>query len=320
MVNLHSRDVQKLDAMGLLRSLLPGMELKVPDGGLSRTSRRGYRPTPYQGFFIVKNNHVYLRVWGDWACFTRPEMKVERVSYPVMTPSAARGILESVFWEPQVCYQITAIRVVRRGRWTSIRRNEVQSVISLHNVGQWMKQPEKLSPIEAGGGAPDGTQRSMLALREVEYIISAELSITSLANYMVDSPVKYFSEFKRRAQQGKCFHRPALGMREFAADFEWVDDPQVALEQRASELGTNWRQSEEDLGLMLYDVFSPIARARGFRWKRPDELGSKPKKNTPRFVGELARPKACFFHAKLKDSTLACHPDEVEILESTGAS
>ena len=266
----------------------------------------------------MKNNHVHLRVWGDWACFTRPEMKVERVSYPVMTPSAARGILEAVFWEPQVCYCVAAIRVIRRGRWASIRRNEVQSVISLRNVGQWMAQPEKVSPIEAGGGAPDGTQRNMLALQEVEYIISAELRTTPLADRPTDTPMKYFAEFKRRAQQGKCFHRPALGMREFAADFEWVDDSQATLEQRATELGTCWRQPVEDLGLMLYDVFSPTARAQGFRWKRPDELGSKTKKNTPRFVGEKAQPRACFFRAKIEDSTLACHPDEVEILEPKG--
>ena len=267
----------------------------------------------------MNDNHVHLRTWGDWACFTRPEMKVERVSYPVMTPSAARGILEAVFWEPQVGYRVAAIRVVRRGRWASIRRNEVQSVISLRNVGQWMAQPEKISPIEAGGGAPDGTQRNMLALQEVEYIISAELSPTPLADRRTDPPAKYLAEFKRRAQQGKCFHRPALGMREFAADFEWVDDPQVALEQRASELGTSWRHGEEDFGLMLYDVFSPTARARGFRWKRPDELGAKPKRTTQRFVGELAQPKACFFRAKLENSTLACHPDEIEILEPQGA-
>ena len=267
----------------------------------------------------MKNNYVHLRVWGDWACFTRPEMKVERVSYPVMTPSAARGILEAVFWEPQVCYYVAAIRVVRQGRWASIRRNEVQSVISIRNAGQWMTKPENFSAIEAGGGAPDGTQRNMLALQEVEYIISTELRTTPLANRKTDSPAKYFAEFKRRAQQGKCFHRPALGMREFAADFEWVDDPQAMLEQRAIELGTSWQQPEEDLGLMLYDVFSPTARAQGFRWKRPDELGAKPKKNTPRFVGELVRPKACFFRAKLEDSTLACHPDEIEILEPQGA-
>lgn len=266
----------------------------------------------------MKGNHVHLRVWGDWACFTRPEMKVERVSYPVMTPSAARGILEAVLWEPQVCYHVAAIRVVKRGFWTSIRRNEVQAVISMRNVGQWMAKPEKFSPIKAGGGAPDGTQRNMLALREVEYIVSAELRTTPLANRPVDTPAKYFAEFKRRAQLGKCFHRPALGMREFAADFEWVDDPQSILERRTAELGTDWRHGDEDFGLMVYDVFSPTARAQGFRWKRPDEMGARPKKDARRFVGRLARPKACFFRAKLKDSTLVCHPDEVEILQPRG--
>ena len=266
----------------------------------------------------MKENQIYLRVWGDWACFTRPEMKVERVSYPVMTPSAARGILEAVFWEPQVCYRVAAVRVVRRGRWASIRRNEVQSVISILNVSKWMARPETVSAVEAGGGAPDGTQRNMLALQEVEYIISAELTVTPLADRPTDTLMKYLAEFRRRAEQGKCFHRPALGMREFAADFEWVDDPQLALERRTAELGTSWRHGEEDLGLMLYDVFSPKARNQGFRWKRPDELESKPKNSTPRFVGTLARPAACFFHAKLKDSTVACHPDEVEILEPQG--
>ena len=263
----------------------------------------------------MKNNHVHLKIWGDWACFTRPEMKVERVSYQVMTPSTARGILEAIFWEPQICYYVAAIRVVRRGRWAAVRRNEVQSVISLRNASQWMEQPEEFSPIQAGGGAPDATQRNMLALQEVEYIISAELRTTSLADRPTDVPAKYLSEFRRRAQQGKCFHRPALGMREFAADFEWVDDPQAALEQRAIELGTSWRQPEEDLGLMLYDVFPPKARTQGFRWKRSDELGSGPKKKTPRFIGKLTKPRACFFRANLKDSTLACHPDEIEILE-----
>ena len=266
----------------------------------------------------MKENHVHLRVWGDWACFTRPEMKVERVSYPVMTPSAARGILEAVLWKPQVCYLVAAIRVVRRGLWISIRRNEVQTVISTRNVRRWMVKPEDVSPIESGGGAPDGSQRNMLALREVEYIVSAELRTTPLANHQDDTRAKYFSEFKRRAQQGKCFHRPALGMREFAADFEWVDDPQTILERRTTELGADWRHQEEDLGLMLYDVFSPTARAQGFRWKRPDEVGARPQKGPRGFVGKLVRPKTCFFRAKLEDSTLVCHPDEVAILEPRG--
>ncbi len=243
---------------------------------------------------------IHLRVWGDWACFTRPEMKVERVSYPVMTPSAARGILEAVFWEPQVCYYIDTIRVVKRGLWTSIRRNEVQAVISMKNICQWMVKPENSSPIQVESNR---TQRNMLALQEVEYIISAELHTTSLANPKKDSSLKYFSEFKRRAQQGKCFHRPALGMREFAADFEWVSDPKIAWKQRANELSINCQQPDEDLGLMLYDVFSPTNRIHGFRWGQHNE-----------FIGKLVKPKPYFFHAKIKDSTLTCHPNQIEIL------
>ena len=110
----------------------------------------------------MNSNLVTVRVWGDFACFTRPEMKVERVSYPVMTPSAARGILEAIFWEPQMYYLIDAIRIIKRGRWLSFRRNEVINVISLDSAKTWMKMPEKVTPIRAGGGASDGTQRNML--------------------------------------------------------------------------------------------------------------------------------------------------------------
>ena len=266
----------------------------------------------------MKKNQVHLRVWGDWACFTRPEMKVERVSYPVITPSAARGILEAIFWKPQVSYYVAAIRVVRRGNWTSVRRNEVTTVASLSNARQWMEDPGKFSPIQAGGGAPDGTQRNMLALRYVEYIISAEICTTSLADRPSDTPEKYFNEFQRRAQQGKCFHRPALGMREFASDFEWCDDPQAELEKRSAELGESWERPEEDLGLMLYDIFPPKSRTKGFRWKRPEEMGTNLKSKDPRHLGALASPRPCFFRAKLTNSTMSCHPDEVEILEPQG--
>ena len=126
----------------------------------------------------MTDNLVTVRVWGDFACFTRPEMKVERVSYPVMTPSAARGILEAIFWEPQMYYLIDAIRVVKRGHWFSFRRNEVINVISLDSAKTWMKAPDKVTPIQAGGGAPDGTQRNMLALEDVEYLITAEVRLT----------------------------------------------------------------------------------------------------------------------------------------------
>src|ERR1700730_12076467 len=113
---------------------------------------------------------VSVRVWGEFACFTRPEMKVERVSYPVMTPSAARGILEAIFWEPQMYYVIDSIRVVKKGSWVSFRRNEVIGRVSLDSARTWMKNPEKFDPIHAGGGAADGTQRNTLALEDLEYI------------------------------------------------------------------------------------------------------------------------------------------------------
>jgi CRISPR-associated protein Cas5d len=120
----------------------------------------------------MKPHLITLRVWGDFACFTRPEMKVERVSYAVMTPSAARGVLEAVFWEPQMFYLIDSIHVVKRGRWVSFRRNEVTKVISLDSATTWMKEPAKTTPIQAGGGADDAAQRNMLAIQDVEYLIT----------------------------------------------------------------------------------------------------------------------------------------------------
>ena len=218
----------------------------------------------------MKPNLITLRVWGDFACFTRPEMKVERVSYPVITPSAARGVLEAVFWEPQMFYLIDAIRVVKRGRWVSFRRNEVTKVISLDSAKTWMKEPEKTTPIQAGGGTSDGTQRNMLALQDVEYLITAEVRTTPLADRPEDKLEKYYAEIERRARSGKCFHRPGLGMREFAADFEWEIDADAALKRRQTEL-SQAGQFNEDIGLMLYDVFDHRERAAGFRWLRPEE-------------------------------------------------
>ncbi len=280
------------------------------------------------------NSHITLRVWGDFACFTRPEMKVERVSYPVMTPSAARGILEAIFWEPQMFYLIEAIRVVKKGRWFSFRRNEVIKVISLDSARTWMREPDKVTPIQAGGGADDGTQRNMLALQDVEYLITAEVRTTPLANRPEDTLAKYLGEIERRARQGKCFHRPGLGMREFAADFEWVDgDPDAALTRRAAELCQCPEQFNEDLGLMLYDVFDPRERSAGFRWLRAEEISDSesqipnPLRGRPRasrrtaepvrWTGKLIKPQPAFFHARIEKSKLDCHPDRVQILTPT---
>ena len=284
----------------------------------------------------MTDNLVTVRVWGDFACFTRPEMKVERVSYPVMTPSAGRGILEAIFWEPQMYYLIDAIRVVKRGRWFSFRRNEVINVISLDSAKTWMKAPEKVTPIQAGGGAPDGTQRNMLALEDVEYLITAEVRLTELGKRNNHLP-KYLEEIRRRAQSGKCYHRPALGVREFAADFEWAEDAQSVLERRATELDSDWRHYEEELGLMLYDVFDVHERAEGFRWLSPEEIevfqGQRKaeskklsaaarrdaaKASQPHYEGRSVKPGAAFFHASVKESKLDCHPERVRFARQAG--
>ncbi len=279
------------------------------------------------------SNLITLRVWGDFACFTRPEMKVERVSYPVMTPSAARGILEAVFWEPQMYYLIDSIRVVKRGQWISIRRNEVTRVISLDSAKTWMHSPEKTSPIHAGGGAEDGTQRNMLALQDVEYLITAEIRLTPLAQPPRDNLGKYLREIEGRAKAGKCFHRPGLGMREFAADFDWEPDADAALSRRATELGQPVPQANEPLGLMLYDLFDHRARAAGFRWLTPEEearqsadfdqsltdlkKGEQTKRRKEfasqrlRSTSAAIKPAPLFFNATLKNARLDCHPDRV---------
>lgn len=250
------------------------------------------------------SNIVTIRVRGDFACFTRPEMKVERVSYPIMTPSAARGIFEAIFWEPQMFYLVDEICVVKKGRWVSFRRNEVTAVVSMDSARTWMKSPEKFSPIQAGGGAEDGTQRNMLALEDVEYLITAELQLSELGRKNGQKIEKYTAEIERRARGGKCFHRPALGMREFAADFEWEEDSDgVKL--------ANW--PEEDLGIILYDVFAPGERVEGFRWLTVEELAATGTA-TPRFEGRVLTPQAVFFHAQIQNARMMCHPEKVKLI------
>jgi CRISPR-associated protein Cas5d len=290
------------------------------------------------------SNRVTLRVWGDFACFTRPEMKVERVSYPVITPSVARGILESVYWEPQMCYIIDHIHIIKRGRWLSVRRNEVTAIISLDSAKTWMKQPGKVSPIQAGGGATDGTQRNMLALEEVEYLITAEIRLTSLAQPPRGNLGKYLDKIKSRARSGKCFHRPCLGVREFDANFALEEaDADAAFAHRKNELAADGNPlvpiPYEPLGLMLYDVFDHRQREAGFRWLRQEEIeanaqqfeaalvglkkGEQTKRrkeytaNAPRFVGAKIQPRPAFFQAEIRDSIMRCHPKDIKILAQT---
>ncbi len=283
-------------------------------------------------------NRINIRVWGDYACFTRPEMKVERVSYPICTPSAARGILEAIFWEPQMYYLIDTITVIKKGRWFNFRRNEVTAVTSIKEAQSWMTGKTPVKYISAGGGAPDAAQRNMLALADVEYLVTAEVRTTKLHDATRFNMQKYLNEIKRRASKGKCYHRPALGCREFAADFDWVEDVQATMERRAIEVRPNdkdWKRiwPEEDIGLMLYDVFDVCEREEGFRWftdeelarsraeKKPDAKGksrlkkrSVSKESISFFEGTAITPCASFFYAKIKDSQMDCHPDRVRII------
>lgn len=185
-------------------------------------------------------NVVRVKVWGPLACFTRPEMKVERVSYPIMTPSAARGVLEAILCHPVMkqdkgkrqdrsgfYWTVKAIHILQRGGCMSIRRNEVQSKIS-------KTRPTPIDILE------DRTQRHTLALRNVSYIIEARIEVPFPSS---DNNIEKFTRmFHRRVEKGQCYHRPALGCREFAADFslpvpdDWPDETYT-----------------EELGMMLHD-------------------------------------------------------------------
>ncbi len=237
---------------------------------------------------MSQQNKITVRVWGDYACFTRPEMKVERVSYPVCTPSAARGVLEAIFWEPEIHYIIDSIAVIKKGRWFSFRRNEVKDIVSINEAFSWMIGRQKVKYIEASH-KDVRAQRNMLALADVEYLITAEVSPTKKRSK--HSLGVYVEDVRRRTSKGKCYHRPGLGCREFAADFDWVDNP--------SEINlTNWQ--EEDLGIILYDVFDPAKRSL------TDEKSPH------------VKPMPVFFHAKIKDAVMDCHPERITLLRSQG--
>lgn len=197
-----------------------------------------------------------LEVIGNFACFTRPEMKVERVSYDAMTPSAARAVFESILWKPAIYWRITKIEVLKPIKWISVRRNEVGAVASIGNGGIFADDPNVRQ------------QRAGLFLRDVAYRIHAYFELRDpgfhksnyprlskrkmnqgegdLAGLPDNNAAKFMSMFERRAQKGQCVNQPYLGCREFAADFRLVDEP--ATMQPAAIAETR------DLGWMLYDL------------------------------------------------------------------
>ncbi len=221
------------------------------------------------------NQPIHLHVWGDLACFTRPEMKVERVSYQVITPSAARGLLEAILYKPQFRWRIHRVAVRRPVRFLAFRRNEVKSKAAARN-------PQPILAEE------DRTQRNTLALRDVDYVIEASLELTSLANRPRGRPHgegepagddnigKYYGMARRRIENGQCFSQPCFGCREFPAHFEPTDADAMQV-----PAGLN---PDADLGLMLYDVFDL------------DVLYSGEKAQ--------ARPQATFFRARLENGQM----------------
>ncbi|MEM3845369.1 MAG: type I-C CRISPR-associated protein Cas5c [Candidatus Parvarchaeota archaeon] len=202
---------------------------------------------------------IKLKVWGDYACFTRPEMKVERVSYDVITPSAARGILEAIYWKPAIVWRIDKIHVLKPIRFISIRRNELEHKISVANAKSAMKNQEYefQTFIE-----DERQQRAGLILKNVAYVIEAHFEMTEKAGKddLTDAkPEKHLEIFKRRAGAGQCFNQPYLGTREFSANFALVED-----KMPESELSED--QRNKDLGWMLYDIdFQRNMEARFFR-------------------------------------------------------
>ncbi len=224
------------------------------------------------------NKLTHLRVWGDLACFTRPEMKVERVSYPVPTPSAARGILEAILYKPQFRWYVHRIAVRHPIKFLSFRRNELKSVAN-------SRKPE---PILA---EDDRTQRNTLTLRDVDYIIEASLKLSRLANQprqkqlALDEPQgddnlsKYYEMFRRRVNKGQCFTQPCFGCREFPANFELAQPSDMAIQSSVNE--------DTDLGHILYDVFDLDIPAN---W-RPGKV-------------EKPEPVRAFFPARLENNVV----------------
>lgn len=215
-----------------------------------------------------------IEVWGDFALFTRPEMKVERVSYPVITPSASRAIFEAILWKPAIEWQIKRVEILSPIKWLSVRRNEVGTKLSTRNAQSMMN----------GKGKRDYAiiiddnrqQRASLLLKDVRYRIYADFTMTDKAG-KADNRVKFVQMFERRAKKGQCFYQPYLGCREFSAHFEYVEldkDNQPKFEdikQNIVPIAEN-----QDMGYMLYDLdFS-----------------------------NLNEPQPMFFHAKMNDGVI----------------
>ena len=186
---------------------------------------------------------IQVEVWGDYACFTRPEMKTERVSYDVMTPSAARGLLESIYWHPGLRWVIECIHVCSPIRFTNIRRNEVKDVISARAVKSVMEKGKGIDELYLAT-TESIQQRAAMVLKDVHYVIDAHFDMTDKAA-PGDNPGKFQDIIKRRLERGQCYSMPYFGTREFAAYFARCTELPPCPEELLGE---------RDLGWMLWDM------------------------------------------------------------------
>lgn len=243
-----------------------------------------------------------VKVWGDFACFTRPEFGTERVSYEVMTPSAARGVLEAIFWKPEFRWLVREIAVLPsarrdlngrplgppepRVRHFSILRNEMNSVQSDRSARSWER---------TGGGYyadEDRAQRHTLCLRDVAYVIRADIRLKPHASSAGEHPAKYRDQFRRRVKRGQCHHQPYLGTREFSAFFGPPDGEEELMDLT------------DDLGLMLFDLdFAPTEGNGTLAYFEHDGAGR-------RLVNGRATPT--FFLARLEGGRLHVAPELYE--------
>ena len=184
---------------------------------------------------------IKLEVWGDYALFTRPEMKVERVSYDVMTPSAARGLIEAIYWHPGLRWCIDRIHVCSPIRFTNLRRNEVKSTVFARSAYRVMERGKGALYLST---SEEIQQRAALLLRDVHYVVEAHFKMTEKAA-SGDNPGKFQDIVKRRIQKGQFYHQPCFGCREFPAQFRLCEE----LPSCPTEL-----TGERDLGWMLYDM------------------------------------------------------------------
>jgi len=183
---------------------------------------------------------IKVKISGDYALFTRPDLKVERVSYEVITPSAARNIIQAIYWKPAIEWYIDKIHVLNEIRFENVRRNEVEKKISYSNVKKTIKENGTLAPIYTDEVRQ---QRTSMVLKDVSYIIEAHFELTEKAGED-DTKEKHYNMALRRLRQGQCFMQPYFGCREFSANFE----------EAVNDEASFYKNEVIDLGVMLYDI------------------------------------------------------------------